>query len=288
MDRDRASKAGTSPGSSLLEENREPKCEIQKLSEACVMVPQSDRKILLDMDAGSPGEATDGRYCFLLLVATFLILFNPHPAPAQEHPGLAGPLEPHSVAKTSIDVQTASGTAYLEDGHLILEGTTVYIQKINPSTDDLFVDPTVTAHYRISEERDTQTGAEQLSGIRLHSGTKTIDVVLSCSTEGPLYKVYSNGQEVARMVFLAEARYSLQVSVNSEGVLARISEDGQEEELARLEYVQTLPNPAHIYFFLESKGESQETLRELDSVEILSESIQSDDTAVSRWRFHTP
>lgn len=243
------------------------------------MKSQSVRAVFSDVCVGLFGRVAGPKPLLMSLMATSLVVFSFPPAVGQET---------KIPAKTSLDPQPVSGTAYLEDGHLVLEGTAICIQKTNPSTGDLLATPTVTARYAISEEWDSQSGTERLSGIRLHSGTKTLDLVLSCSAEGLFYKVYRNGQEMARKAFLAEAEYALQISVTSEGMVARIAEDGQEEELARLEYDRELPNPAKVYFYLESNGEPLETLRKFDSIEILSPSIQPDDTAVSRWRIHTP
>ncbi len=192
-----------------------------------------------------------------------------------------------SETDVAANSQTVSGSAYIENDQLILDGATICIQKINQRTGDLFIDPTVTAHFLISEEAGVHTGAEQVSGIRLHSGTKTLDVVLSCSVDGAFYKVYSDGQEAACKEFSAGTEYILQVLMQHESLSVRITEDGHEEELIHLEDAQAFPNPANIYLFLESKDEQQKTIRKIDSVEILSQSIHTDDTAVNQWRIYT-
>ena len=97
------------------------------------MKSQSGRDVFFDVCADLFGRVASPKRLVMSLVATSLIVFSFPPVAGQGRSDLADTPESRFEDKASVTAQAVSGTAYVEDGYMILEGATIYVQKTNPS-----------------------------------------------------------------------------------------------------------------------------------------------------------
>ncbi len=191
----------------------------------------------------------------------------------------AEPQKAQSVSELNSDL------AYIENSHLNLQGSTVLLQKINSATDDLFVTPTITASFSVTDELNGIAGNEQSGGIRIQSASDVIDLAVIKSAQGCLYKILRNNAEVAQADFHATEHYELRIIVDGHILKADVMDNGN--TFTSIAELAVLQDDVQIFLFVESSDNTQECHRRLDSIEIRSESIKSDGTAVAEWRLHT-
>src|SRR3989338_666858 len=180
--------------------------------------------------------------------------------------------------------QTAPDLVYLSAGHLVFDAKDIGVQIKNQESQDLFSDARITAAYAVSGEFSSEQGIVKRGGIRIQSGTETIDVAVATYDNGSRYEVIRGNSISTDRVFLEQGRYSLLLSANQNEVIAQVLDTYSPSGIpARLG---TYPGLGRftISLFAESTGTSK-VHRELESLVIGSSAFQ-ERTQVIDWKLH--